>query len=109
MHVFIAVLKAVLVLLGIGIVGYWITRRDVIPEKFLGFLSGLAVNIALPCMVFASLLVNFSPAQFPNWWQLPLWWFVFAGIGVFSAVMIYFYGRWIQKLARKETGRQGIA
>jgi POT family proton-dependent oligopeptide transporter len=29
-------------------------------------------------------------------------WFVFAGIGIASAVMIYFYGRWILKLARKE-------
>lgn len=29
-------------------------------------------------------------------------WFVFAAIGVASAVMIYFYGRWIQKLAQQE-------
>ncbi len=29
-------------------------------------------------------------------------WFVFAAIGIASAVMIYFYGRWIQKLAQQE-------
>jgi MFS family permease len=29
-------------------------------------------------------------------------WFVFAGIGVVSAVMIYFYGRWIARLAQNE-------
>jgi MFS family permease len=29
-------------------------------------------------------------------------WFVFAAIGVASAVMIYYYGRWILKLAEKE-------
>jgi hypothetical protein len=29
-------------------------------------------------------------------------WFVFAAIGVASAVMIYFYGRWILKLAERE-------
>lgn len=28
-------------------------------------------------------------------------WFVFAGIGVLSAVMIYLYGRWIRKLAQR--------
>jgi proton-dependent oligopeptide transporter, POT family len=31
-------------------------------------------------------------------------WYVFVGIGVASAVMIYFYGRWIAKLAVKERG-----
>ena len=29
-------------------------------------------------------------------------WFVFAAIGGVSAVMIYFYGRWILKLAKAE-------
>jgi hypothetical protein len=29
-------------------------------------------------------------------------WFVFAAIGAASAVMIYFYGRWILKLATAE-------
>ena len=29
-------------------------------------------------------------------------WLVFAGIGILSAVMIYFYGRWIFKLARRK-------
>jgi proton-dependent oligopeptide transporter, POT family len=31
-----------------------------------------------------------------------LTWYAFAAIGVASAVMIYFYGRWIQRLARQE-------
>jgi proton-dependent oligopeptide transporter, POT family len=31
-----------------------------------------------------------------------LTWYVFAAVGVASAVMIYFYGRWIQKLAQEE-------
>jgi hypothetical protein len=29
-------------------------------------------------------------------------WFVFAAVGIASAVMIYLYGRWIQKLAQRE-------
>ena len=35
-------------------------------------------------------------------------WYVFAGIGIVSAVMIFFYGRWIKKLAQKEA-RTGSA
>jgi len=34
-----------------------------------------------------------------------LTWYVFAVIGVASAVMIYFYGRWILRLAKEETAR----
>ena len=32
-----------------------------------------------------------------------LTWYVFAVVGVFSAVMIYFYGVWVRKLAAKES------
>ena len=80
MDIFLVVMQAVLVLLGIGIIGFWVARRDAIPENVQGFLIRLAVDIALPCMVFASILINFSPVEFPDWWQLPLWWFVFAAI-----------------------------
>jgi POT family proton-dependent oligopeptide transporter len=31
-----------------------------------------------------------------------LTWYVFAAIGVAAAVMIYFYGKWIRKLAGQE-------
>ena len=32
-----------------------------------------------------------------------LTWYVFAGVGVLSALLIYLYGRWIAKLAQRET------
>jgi len=35
-----------------------------------------------------------------------LTWCIFAAVGVLSAVMIFFYGRWISKLARREVGAQ---
>ncbi len=34
--------------------------------------------------------------------HIGLTWYVFAAIGVASAVMIYFYGQWILKLAKQE-------
>ncbi|OGO33157.1 MAG: hypothetical protein A2Z29_08520 [Chloroflexi bacterium RBG_16_56_11] len=80
MDIFVIVLQSVLVLLGIGVIGFWISRRNAMPENVLGFLSTLAIDIALPCIVFASILVNFTPAEFPNWWQLPLWWLLFTAI-----------------------------
>ena len=82
MDVLIIVLQSVLVLLGIGIVGFWITRRGIIPENVLGFLSQLALDIALPCLVFSSIMANFSPSSYPDWWQLPLWWLAFTAIAL---------------------------
>jgi malate permease and related proteins len=80
MHIFTVVVQSVLVLLGIGVIGFLITRRNLVPENVLGFLSTLAIDIALPCTVFANILVNFNPAGYPAWWQLPLWWLAFTAI-----------------------------
>jgi len=90
MDIFIVVLESVLVLLGIGLIGFWITRRGIIPENVLGLLSRLAIDIALPCMVFASILVNFSPDELPDWWQLPLWWFAFAAVSLVLTLIMMF-------------------
>jgi predicted permease len=96
MDIFVVVLQSVLVLLGIGLIGFWITRRGIIPENVLSLLSRLAIDIALPCMVFASIMVNFSPEQLPDWWQLPLWWFAFAAVSLVLTLATMF-------ISRKET------
>jgi predicted permease len=77
MHIFSVVLQSVLVLLGIGFIGLWITRRRILPESVISVLSTLVIDIALPATVFASVIINFDPQEFPDWWQLPLWWLAF--------------------------------
>jgi predicted permease len=96
MDIFIIVLQSVLILLGIGAIGFWVTRRGVIPENVLGFLSRLAIDIALPCLVFASIMSNFSPEEFPGWWKLPIWWLLFAAISLVLTLITMF-------ISRKET------
>jgi malate permease and related proteins len=98
-HIFIIVLQSVLVMLGIGVIGFWITRRGIVPEHVLSFLSRLAIDIALPCMVFSSTLVNFSPAKLTGWWQLPLWWFGFAAVSLVLTIVTAFIS---QKETRSE-------
>jgi predicted permease len=90
MDIFIIVLESVAILLGIGTIGFWITRRGIVPENVLSFLSRLAIDIALPCMVFASILSNFSPDELPDWWQLPLWWFLFAAFSLVLTLITMF-------------------
>ena len=65
MHIFNVVLQSVLVLLGIGFVGLWITRRRILPENVISVLSTLVIDIALPATVFASIIINFKPSDFP--------------------------------------------
>jgi len=53
-------------------------------------LSSLALDIALPSLVFVNILLFFKPSEIPDWWMLPLWWLVFTGI-VFLLTMIFRY------------------
>lgn len=74
MNMFFVVLQSVLALIGIGVLGFWILKRGIIAEHVIVFLSRLAIDIALPCLVFAGIVVNFDPRSTPLWWRLPLWW-----------------------------------
>jgi len=99
MNVFNIVFQSVLALIGIGVLGFWILRRGIIPENVIGFLSRLAIDIALPCVVFASIILNFDPKEFPYWWQLPLWWLFFAAVALTLTLITMFLS---QKNTRRE-------
>jgi len=72
MHIFNMTLQSVAALLAIGVLGFWIIKRNIIPENILRFLAILAIEIALPCIVFVNLITQFSPSSFVRWWQYPL-------------------------------------
>ncbi|HNY64446.1 MAG TPA: AEC family transporter [Deltaproteobacteria bacterium] len=74
MQIFLTTFTAVAMLLTIGILGYWLISRKVIAGPVLGPLSVLAIDIALPCLIFAGILTKFNPAQHTDWWNLILWW-----------------------------------
>jgi predicted permease len=75
--VFITTFESVAVLLGIGIIGFWIIRKRILPGDILGLLSPLALDIALPSLIFVKIVRDFSPTESPDWWQLPIWCFFF--------------------------------
>jgi len=101
MSLFAIVLQSVLALIGIGVLGFWILRREIIPEHVIVFLSRLAIDIAVPCVVFAGIVVNFNPRKMADWWQLPLWWFAFQAI----VFVLTFFGMFVsEKSTRSEFG-----
>ncbi len=72
--------QSVVILLGIGVFGFLIVQRKVVAENALGALSNLALDLALPCLVFVNIVSSFSPQEIPDWWVLPLWWVVFTSL-----------------------------
>lgn len=77
MDLFIVTFESVAVLLSIGIIGYWIIRKRVLYTNGLGLLSPLALDVALPSLVFTRIVTDFSFDKYPDWWQLPIWWCFF--------------------------------
>ena len=65
---FVALLKIALVI----IVSAWLVRRGVFTEIHIKAITGLVVNLALPCLVFGSIIVNFDTGSYPHWWKYPL-------------------------------------
>ena len=99
MDLFISTFESVGALLGIGFLGFFVISRKILPDKALGFLSPLALDIALPSLVFVNILVHFQPAESPGWWTLPLWWL---GFTLFLAALTGVF----MFLAKKEVRRE---
>ena len=99
MDIFISTFESVAVLLGIGIIGFWIIRKRILPGDILGLLSRLTLDIALPCLIFAKIVRDFSPHEAPDWWQLPLWCFFFMACTAVLTLLSML-------VARKDTRRE---
>jgi predicted permease len=93
MSVFIITFEAVLTLLGIGVLGFWIIGRKRVSSNTLGFLASLAIDIALPLLVVTNLVLDFSPQEYPYWWHLPLWWLGFTAVALVLSMATSFLMR----------------
>lgn len=93
MDLFITTFESVAVLLGIGIIGFYIIKKQILPGNILNILSPLALEIALPSLVFARIVVNFTPEKYPDWWHLPLWWGLFSIIALGLTLIFMFFSK----------------
>ena len=87
MNIFISTFEAVAMLLIIGVIGFLLLSRKMVPEYFFSLLSPLALEIALPSLVFVNIITNFNPLTKPDWWKLPLWWLFFIAIAFIITVI----------------------
>ncbi len=99
MDLFISTFESIVVLLCVGLIGFWIIRKHIIPEKALSLLFPLSLEIALPCLIFSNIISSFSPQTTPNWWMYSLWWLVFTIIAAMLTIIFMFIS---QKKTRRE-------
>lgn len=100
MHTLAASAEAIILLLGIGVVGYFMLARDIAKPDILPYLSTLALEVSLPLYVFATLVQQFDPATNERWWAFPLWWVFFAVVTLGLALV---FGRTFPSDIRKES------
>jgi malate permease and related proteins len=81
---FVVTFEALASLFAIGLLGFWILRRQAVSGQVLRFLSLIAIEIALPSLVFVKILGGFAPAEQPGWW---LWPVAFLAFMVWAAVL----------------------
>lgn len=103
MNIFLSSLQAVGVLFGIGIVGFYILSRKIVPKSILEVLSPLVIDVGMPCLIFANIIQNFNTDTISDWWQYPLWWVFFTILLLSMTVIIQ------QFLKKKNRGDFGIA
>ncbi len=101
MNIFISAFQAVATLLFIGVIGAWMIKRKMVGKNFFSLLSPLALEIALPALIFTNIVNNFNPHIESNWWKLPLWWFFFTVIAFLVTFVAVIFAR---KGNRREFG-----
>ncbi len=82
---FLSAFESVAVLFVVGSIGIWALKRRILPENSIRVLSILAIEIALPCHIFFTIITRFDPAGNRGWWKLPLLWATFtAAVGLLT-------------------------
>jgi predicted permease len=78
---FFSTLPAIAVVFLVVLISVVMARRGLITPTQIDGLSAAAVNLFLPCLIFAKVVENFEPASQPGWWALPIAGIVIALVG----------------------------
>lgn len=64
--------SAVIQIFLLGILGYFLTKKNILGEEGLNTISRLTLDITLPFLIFSQLIKDFSFNGYVNWWVFPL-------------------------------------
>jgi predicted permease len=71
-HSFATTCQAILELVILGAVGFFMIRKKIISEEGLKTLSELVIGLFLPLLMFSEITARFNFRQFSDWWMFPL-------------------------------------
>ncbi len=78
----------VLSMILLGLAGFWVISRKLVAASALGAISPLALEVALPALVFAQIATRFDPYANPDRLLLPLWWLGFTAVSLGLALAL---------------------
>lgn len=87
-------------ILGISAIGFYIVARNIVPKELLRLLNALAIDVALPMLIFTIFMVGFNPKESPGWWAMPIWSALFTGL---TFVLVLVFNRFFSKEVRIES------
>jgi len=64
-----AAVVQILILAGIG---YFLKRKNILSDNGLDTLSHLTIDVTLPLLILVQLIRDFNFSLYPNWWKFPL-------------------------------------
>ncbi len=80
MELAISVAQSVVILFGLGAVGFAVVARKTVPEQTFATLVPFALDIALPSLVLVEIAEKLDPQANPNWHLFPFWMVGFYGV-----------------------------
>jgi len=87
-HAFTTTFVAILQLVIIGVVGFFLIRRKAVSESGLTMIGGLVIKIFLPLFMFTEIVQRFSLERFPNWWMFPLLSVLVTAVGLGAGYLV---------------------
>lgn len=94
MNIFLSSFESMGVLFVVAFIGVCALRRHVLPGDSIRVLSILAIQIALPCHIFHTIITKFDPVKYTNWWRLPLIWAFFSlGAALFTFIALPLFSK----------------
>jgi predicted permease len=64
---------AILELVLLGAVGFFVVKRSIVRDEGVRVLSDLVIGLFLPCFMFSQIVERFSFSIYPDWWIFPLY------------------------------------
>lgn len=72
---------AILDLVFLGSVGFFLVKRDIVRHEGLKLLSDLVIGLFLPFFMFSEIVSKFDFRLYPDWWTFPLYSFLITIVG----------------------------